>query len=277
MTDTNNPVSNLSLSTVETYKSCFEKFREWCQNQGYDDRPARAEVVASYLTYRRTHDELVYSSLQQYASAIGWAHRQNQLENPVHKNPVARYLEEVRKEDQNRQKNKATPLRPDQLKRIVNNCGFDPKGLRDRAMFLVCFVAALRNSELRTLSLSEVEERSDAYLLRIVQDGNQKEVYKRVIPRTGNDPSAYNSFREWLLILKEQGINEGPVFRSVSRFGKIKGSITPSGINYALTQRLQEAGLSTTYSVDSLRKGLASAVRPDGTELGNPLVEAIGF
>jgi len=59
------------------------------------------------------------------------------------------------------------PVVTEDLRRMVATCGDDPAGVRDRALLLLGFAAALRRSELVGLDATDVEETHDGLVITV--------------------------------------------------------------------------------------------------------------
>jgi integrase len=137
----------------------------------------------------------------------------------------------------------------------------DLAGLRDRALLLVGFVAALRRSELAALTGDRVAEHPNGLVLAIARSKTNQTAERAelaVLPRARIPTRCpVTSLHAWLTAA---GITEGPVFRAVST-GNRPGSprMTPSSINVLVQTAVARAGLDPLpYSAHSLRAGFVT-------------------
>jgi integrase len=94
-------------------------------------------------------------------------------------------------------------------------------GLRDSALVLVGFAGGFRRSELAGVHICDLKFSADGVVVSVRksktdQDGAGREVG---LPfGTSQETCPVRSFRQWL---DKAGITEGPVFRSVGRYGHV--------------------------------------------------------
>ena len=143
-------------------------------------------------------------------------------------------------------------------------------GLRDRALLLLGFAAALRRSELVALDIEHLESTTARGLLVTIASSktDQERAGARVaVPyaRAGNDRCAVRALRAWL---EAAGIHRGPVFRRMRR-GDTVGAERLTGQSVALIvkRRSKAAGLGPEQlSGHSLRAGYVTAAAAAGVE-----------
>jgi integrase len=137
----------------------------------------------------------------------------------------------------------------------------DLAGLRDRALLLVGFVAALRRSELVALRVDQVADHANGLVLSIPrsktnQTAEQAELV--VLPRARMaNHCPVSALEKWL---DAAGVTEGPVFRAVST-GNRAGSRALNGgsVNTLVQAAVARADIDPLpYSAHSLRAGFVT-------------------
>jgi integrase len=162
------------------------------------------------------------------------------------------------------------PLLPADLAILCQQLTPDLRGLRDRAILLVGFAAALRRSEVVALDRADITITRAACVLTITRSKTDPHATgERVrIRRQAASLCAVASLEAWLA---GRGDHAGPLFNPLSKSGRvlrrrlcdrtvarlIKAAITRIGRDPAL------------YSGHSLRAGLATAAEARGTSLGD--------
>jgi integrase len=139
-----------------------------------------------------------------------------------------------------------------------------PRALRDRAMLLVGFAAALRRSELVALDVADIQPVTEGIIITLRrrktdQAGSGTEI---AIPYGRSERTCpVLTLRAWLAAA---GITAGPLFVSVSRHGVV-GSARLSPIDVARAVKAAMGGADydpAAYSGHSLRSGfITSAAR----------------
>lgn len=207
-------------------------------------------------------------------SAIRFAHQLRNLPDPGEHARVVAVWEGIRR-IHGAPPAQAPPLMSPDLFHILDACPAtktwktlgrpaeaDLAGLRDRALLLVGFVAALRRSELAALHLEHVNEHPNGYVLTLPrsktnQTGEHTELV--VLPRApAPQRVARSALRAWL---DAAAITNGPVFRPVSKGSRaLPRALHPESINTlvraaaARVPGLAEVG----YSAHSLRAGFVT-------------------
>ena len=185
--------------------------------------PASAETVADYLDARAETGSRP-ASLSRYKASIAKIHQLLDLKDQTSAPLVKLRLQAVRREKGAAQK-QARPLRFKgpvrdverdkarglNIRALLENCGDDLPGLRDRALLSAAYDTGMRASELVAVAVEHIEEAIDpeARLLQILrskgdQDGEGATAY--LSPRTVAAIAAWNEAAE---------ITEGPLFRRV--------------------------------------------------------------
>ncbi|MEK6439170.1 site-specific integrase [Pseudonocardia sp. T1-2H] len=137
----------------------------------------------------------------------------------------------------------------------------DLAGLRDRALLLVGFFAALRRSELAALRVEEISAHDRGLVLTLPrsktnQRGEEHELV--VLPRAGRRAHCpVTAVQTWL---DAAGIADGPVFRKISRGNRVLDrALHPESINDLVQAAVARAGLpGGPFSAHSLRAGFVT-------------------
>ncbi|MDX6364633.1 MAG: hypothetical protein QOC68_4524 [Solirubrobacteraceae bacterium] len=137
----------------------------------------------------------------------------------------------------------------------------DLAGLRDRALLLVGFFAALRRSELANLRVEEISAHDRGLVLTLPrsktnQRGEEHELV--VLPRAGRRAHCpVTAVQTWL---DTAGITSGPVFRKISRGNRVLDrALHPESINDLVQAAVARVGLQGgPFSAHSLRAGFVT-------------------
>lgn len=198
------------------------------------------------------------STISRRLCAISEAHRAAGVPSPTEDSGVKAIWARVRRAHGTSRQG-AAPFTVAVLRQVVEALPDDLAGRRDRALLLVGFAGALRRSELVGLDTGDVEEHGEGLVLRI--RGSPTGGVRRLvdIPR-GSDPTTcpVQALRDWR---EAAGIDAGPLFRPVSRAGKLGGErLSGASANRDVQRAVRRAGLDPKpYSARSLRAGGAGA------------------
>jgi integrase len=134
-------------------------------------------------------------------------------------------------------------------------------GARDRALILLGFAGAFRRSELVALDVADCEFSKDGLTVTLRRSKTDQEGEGRRIgiPYGANPETC--PVRQLQALISETGVLDGPLFRSINRYGRL-GLCRLSGGDVArVVKKLADrAGLdSARYAGHSLRAGHATS------------------
>ena len=249
-----------SANTRRAYQSDLAHFLAWGGSI-----PATAEQVARYLADHAA--VLSMATLARRLAGIRAAHVARGLPDPTKAELIRLTFRGIRRR-YGRPQRRVAALSRDDLKAIVASLGRSTKDIRDAAILLVGFAGAFRRCELVALDCSDVtiRETATAIVLRrskTDQTGNGRTLS---IPRMDSLMCSVSALERWLLAGQ---ISKGPVFRSVTKGGKVLQSrISPEAIACILKNRLQTIGRDPArYSGHSLRSGFATGAARIGVPM----------
>jgi integrase len=138
------------------------------------------------------------------------------------------------------------------------------KDLRDRALLLVGFAGGLRRPELAAIDVADFERVREGIILTIRRSKTDQDGMGRKIGipfgRTIHCP--VRALDNWLSAAR---IEDGPLFRSVDRHGRVSGRLSGEAVSLIIRGRLSVAGFDPTgYSGHSLRAGFATSATRAG-------------
>ena len=270
-----------AANTLRAYQSDLRQVARWLAEHGRGDLVTSngaglwllcgavpVELLAGYLVQRAEQGATVATLRRHLASVSKW-HQWAGVENPCSSTLVRDTLAGLRRL-RPRAPRRAAPLLPDDLARLVAGC--DPNtasGVRDRALLLLGWCAALRRSELAALTWGQVESVQGGLLLTVQGsktdrsgEGQQVGVPYQASPELC-PVRALHAWRQLLDLHAWQGQlaqldPAAPVFRQVSRAGTVLDAPL-SGQAVAQVVQRRAATLGLRLSGHSLRAGLATA------------------
>jgi integrase len=163
------------------------------------------------------------------------------------------------------------------IKQLLVVCGDDMAGVRDQALFLVCFAGALRRSELVGLDVEHITWTTEGLTLLITRSKTDKEGAGAEIgiPFGGTPETCpIKALRLWL---DQAEIESGPIFRKVDRWGKVHGGrLDPDAVRQVLKKRAAGAGLSGTIWEPITPHGMRAGFVTTAYKNGVPDEEIMG-
>jgi site-specific recombinase XerD len=242
-----------AANTVRAYRADWRDFSSWALDRQLRPLPAAPGTLALYLAHLGRLAKAP-STISRRLVAIAEAHREAGLPSPTEDRAVKAIWARVRQRH-GVSPRETTPLTAEVLDRVVQALPADVSGMRDRALLLVGFAGALRRSELVGLDAGDVEETDEGLVLRVRRSSSEGKRRTVFVPY-GSEPETcpVRALRDWM---KRAGIETGPVFRAVSRTGKVASDrLSPAGANRAVQRAVGRAGLDPkAYCARSLRVG----------------------
>jgi len=239
-------------SGLNATRGDWSDFARWCVARGEIAMPAAPSSVVEYIQELAASPDA--ASVPRRVAAICDWHRASGLTPPTDDERV-RIALTCAQWHQRRAPGHTVPLDATELASLLASIPLSLVGMRDRAMLLVGYGAALRPSELVSLDVSD---------LTVVDDGLSMSLMRgRIVIPFGIDPDLCPvlAWQDWVAAA---GLTAGPAFRSVDRDGRL--GLTRLG-EKAITRMVQRAadraGLDESrYSALSLRLGMLASARP---------------
>jgi site-specific recombinase XerD len=261
--------SALAPSTRQAYERDWRVFAQWCVARGLRPMPAAPATVAAFLAAEADR-EFRPVTIGKRAAAIAAAHRAQDEPNPCDSAAVAAVLAGIRRERGVRPLRKARPLElePTRPTRGPHDTA-TLAGVRDRALLLLGFAAALGRSELVALDVSDLEfdaARGLLVTIRRSKADQEQECAQVAVPYAQQpDRCAVRALRRYL---DTAGIHRGPVFRALRRGDNLTDRrLSDQSAALIVKRRAHAAGVPPALlSGHSLRAGYATAAAAAGVE-----------
>lgn len=250
-------------STLRGYRTDWREFCQWCKAHDVCRLPALPQSVAAYIA--ECAGRLKVGSIQRRLNAIAEAHKVVGLESPTHSPMVANTMKGIRRVKGTAPLQKTAAL-TDDIRTMVEAADAGLIGARDRALILLGFAGAFRRSELVALATNDLHFSRDGLTIALRrsktdQDGAGRKVG---IPYGANpDTCPVRVVQAWMELA---AITSGPLFRSLSRHGRIQSApLAPLDVARVVKKLAQRAGLDPAkYAGHSLRAGHATAAAVAG-------------
>lgn len=243
-------------NTRRAYRGDLQDFLSWGGAV-----PCSAEVLAAYIAARaETHSSYTIS---RRVVGIGRAHVSQGLPDPAKNDLVRTVLRGVRR-TKGRPQRQATPLLKQDLLAILPLMR-GTKGIRDRALLLLGFAAALRRSELVALDALDLEFVREGLIVHLHRSKTDQEGAGRkiAVPYGRTSACPVKAIQAWL---EHAQIAAGAVYRSISKGQVVSGDrLTGAAVALILKGYARKAGLPVSnISGHSLRSGLVTSAAQIG-------------
>ena len=215
-------------STWRAYEADWRDFEHWCRTMKLSALPATPETLALYLSAEGRRGRAP-STLGRRLAAIRLIHLGARIPSPHDAIEVTEVLRGIRR-DFGRLPAKKMPAVDEDIQRMVDAVeANDPqtlRGLRDRALLLLGYAAALRRSELVALNVEDLTERPEGLEVRIARSKTDQEGKGDTIavPRVPDSPYCpVQAVLDWQVTAN---ITTGPLLRRLHRGDRIGARLT---------------------------------------------------
>lgn len=197
-------------------RACFSR---GCAGYGFRSLPATAQAVAAFLSHEAETGRAT-STIGRRLAAIRYAHKLAGVDDPTEDEAVHAVMKGIRRRGDMAVTPKAAAT-VDILTAMLMNVPPGLAGKRDKALLALGFAGAFRRSELVALDVADLREDAEGLrvLVRRSKTDQEGKGVEKAIP-FGRFVKPVALVRDWL---DSAGITEGPVFRPVSRSGRVRG------------------------------------------------------
>jgi site-specific recombinase XerD len=262
-----------SEATLRAYRSDAVLFQDWCARYGFRSLPALPQAVAGFLTAEADAGRAA-STIGRRCAAIGYAHKLAGELDPTDNEDVRATLKGIRRTIGTAPNQKAAAT-VDILTAMLLKTPDTMTGKRDRALLALGFAGAFRRSELVALDVADLREDKDGLrvLVRRSKVDQEGRGFEKAIPH-GRYIRPVALVREWLDAAE---ITDGPIFRPVSRSGRVRvlsqvakepPRLTTRAVGDIIKIYAEAAGLdASTFGAHSLRAGYITTAAERGADL----------
>ena len=254
-----------SASTRRAYRSDFDAFRKWCEARNLSALPATPPTLAAFIATEAKRGIRV-SSLERRLCGIRYAHLLAGHPPPNQSEAVKATFRGVRRKIGSAPKRKE-PITAECIRAMVKQAPNNIFGLRDRALLLLGFAGAFRRSELVGLDISDLKEKPGGLLVHIRGSKTDQERMGQIIGiARGKQACPLKALRAWL---EAGGINQGPVFRSIFKGGRVSSRrLTDRTVAEIVKSYAKKIDLDpASVSAHSLRAGFLTSAAQGGASV----------
>lgn len=253
-----------SENTRRAYARQWAAFTTWCEASQLEALPANPATVALYVSHLAELGRKV-ATIEQAVAAISAAHGVAGLPSPREDAKLRMVLRGIRRTVGAAQR-EAAPVLASHLRSMLEALPASLLGQRDATLLLVGFSGAFRRSELVALTVGDVAFTADGLEVTLRRSKTDQEARGRLvaIPYSGApDLCPVRALKTWL---EAAGIVEGPLFREVTRHGRVESApLTGRSLSRIVKRAAGAAGLeAATFSGHSLRAGFVTQAKIKG-------------
>ena len=263
-----------SDGTVKKYYSYFNKWKLFCDKNGYDVMPAQPIHIALFLT--ELLDKCVtYCVISSIVYSIKWVHRINGENDPTENGFVTNLLESAKRLRSSKVTKKDVVTTDMLIELCSSNATKNSEDLlqvRDLAMILIAFSGFLRYDELRNLKCCNVQFH-DAYLSLQIES-SKTDQYRSgnevLIAKGESNACPYQMLQKYVVLADIDLTSTQFLFKPVYRSGSICKLITKNKpLSYTrakecLVGKLKAVNPCLNLGLHSLRAGGATTAARAG-------------
>lgn len=246
-------------NTKRAYETAWADFVAWCAEKDCPALPTPEAVIGLYLADRA--ETLKVSTLRLRLVAISVMHKNHGHSLNTAAPQIRRVLQGITRTHGTapRKVEAATiDVIRDTVRALAKKDG--PKALRDRALLLIGFTAALRRSEISAIDLDHIRFCPEGAVLTLPRRKTDQEGQGTEIGLPFAKDAQYCPIRTLQAWIAEAGITEGAVFLSIEKGGRILSSrLGDRDIARTIKSAVAVAGYEADqFGGHSLRSGFAT-------------------
>ena len=271
MNDDNNPLTQLKAlmqhldgayaqNTLRAYRADFSEFIEFCERLESEPLPSDPMLIAEFVQHLAETNKS--STIRRKVATISAIHRYSYLEDPT-KHPAVKIVIRKINRKLGTRFSQASPINRDILEKMLNQCGGDLRGTRNRMLLLLAYTTLRRRSELTSLRIED---------LTILDDGAGSILLRQSkTDQTGSgvllplDADVMKATTEWLSRSK---LISGYLLRGIHG-DSINESLDSGQVARIFKSLAKQAQInSTSVSGHSTRIGAAQDLLNEGKTIG---------
>lgn len=258
-------------NTNAAYASDWRKFVVWCESNRLQPLPAAPDTVAVFMG-AMFNARYKASSIGRYLSSISHYHQEAKLESPTKELLVRRAYKGARRKRKLLVDQKDA-LTVDLVIRMVDRINDDGLvAIRDRAILLFGFASAMRRSELADMQINHLKHQATGLRIVIPHSKANQEGAPEIISilQDAGPHCPVTAIKDWLAVLSNAGMREGPVFRRLENHTEelLEAGLSDKAIYRIVKKYASRAGLNPAFfGAHSLRAGFITTADAKGKSL----------
>lgn len=254
----------MSKKTMRCYLSDFNHFREWCKVNDVAVMDAPPTAIAMYLESEAIRG-MRMSTLVRKRAGIRFFYALAKLDSPTERLLVSKMLEKIGK-DFGSKKTQKSPMTFEIIKQMLTHCDDTPMGIRDALVLKLCYLAALRRSNLVMLNVEDISYEDEGIFVYIERSKTDKMGQGKYIPVLDGELKIKEAIAKWLAVAE---ITSGKIFWQVTKMGKVLKNkpLRDQAVSLIVKKYIRKIGLDPEkYSGHSPRAGFVTSALDAGED-----------
>ena len=252
-------------ATIRAYKSNFERFIEFCNQEKIVALPANQATVASYIR-DLSNGKLKSASIRIAVASISAIHRLNEHSDPTSHPNVKIELRRMHR-NLGRESKQALGINAELLRKMLSTTDNSLWGLRDKALLLTAYDSMCRRSELVSLQIDDaiIDKENKTFKIKLRRSKTDQDGIGRWLNLSDMTQQAL------LVWIDTSNIGTGKLFRGIKRGQIISDDLSSAQVNRIyksiLARSCVDGSLVKRISGHSMRVGAAQDLLVSGASL----------
>ena len=252
-------------ATIRAYKSNFERFIEFCDQEKIKALPADQEAIASYIR-NLSNGKLKSASIRIAVASISAIHRLNVYSDPTSHPNVKIELRRMHR-NLGRESKQASGINAELLRKMLATTNNSLWGLRDKALLLTAYDSMCRRSELVSLRIDDaiIDTVNKTFKIKLRRSKTDQDGIGRWLHLSDMTQQAL------LAWIHTSNVGAGKLFRGIKRGQIISDDLSSAQVNriYKLiaARSCVDGSLIKHISGHSMRVGAAQDLLVSGASL----------
>ena len=248
-------------NTLRAYRSDWQAFTNWCADNSLQSLPASPQCVSAYIAAKQ--GQLSVATVQRHIASISTAHKTAGHNSPTAHELVRTTMQGLRALGNQvgkraGRKGKAPALTAEHMRKVIDAIPYDYAGVRDIAVLLIGYKAALRRSEIASICWENIDMQVEGMVLNLQGTKTDSEYagQRVAVAYESGKYCAVQAIMRYATLCNSQGIGteQGAVFRNINKHMQLGESLTAASVGAIVTARCAEIGLDG-MTAHSLRRG----------------------
>ena len=238
-------------NTLRAYKSDWQHYAAWCQNNQYEPLESTEDKFAAYVL--AMGETLTTATIRRRIASLRTLFKLVKAPNPTDEPEVILTLKRLHRQLGRAQK-QAAPLTHDIYQKLLGACSDDIIGMRNKLLLQLGHETMRRRSELCSFTFDDVHLLPNGHPALLLKRSKTDQFGEgKIIPIS---QELYGLIEQWKRELQQ---DKGFILRGFRRNLKPNKKLNPSSINTILKKLQQKAGISDqgALSGHSFRVGTA--------------------
>lgn len=247
-------------NTLRAYRADFSEFIGFCEKSDAESLPADPILVARFVEHLAATNKS--STIRRKVATISAIHRYSYFEDPTKHPEVKIAVRKVNRRLGTRY-SQASPINRDILEKMLDQCGDDLRGTRNRMLLLLAYATLRRRSELISLRIEDLTVADDGTGSILLRQSKTDQTKSGVM--LSLDAEVVMAICKWLSRSK---LSDGYLLRGIQG-DSINQSLYPGQVARIFKSLAEKSQIeSAKISGHSTRIGAAQDLLNNGSSFG---------